>query len=98
MFSVSFFVEKIMSSTLCSEFWTNKLFILQASLTTDFITVYQNIIKNAMFILSFMENKNVWCYIMLLGKDAKIPLFCAKLCDVYVQFVDFNFESKIIRE
>lgn len=51
-----------------------------------------------MFILSFMENKNVWCYIMLLGKDAKIPLFCAKLCDVYVQFVDFNFESKIIRE
>ena len=49
-----------------------------------------------MFILSFMENKNVWCYIMLLGKDAKIPLFCAKLCDVYVQFVDFNFESKTI--
>ena len=51
-----------------------------------------------MFILSFMENKNVWCYIMLLGKDAKFPLFYAKLCDVYAQFVDFNFESKIIWE
>ena len=48
-----------------------------------------------MFILSFMENKNVGCYIMLLDKDAKFPLFYAKL---YAQFVDFNFESKIIRE
>ncbi len=51
-----------------------------------------------MFILSFMENKNVWCYIMLLGKDAKFPLFYVKLYDVYVQFVDFNFEVKIIWE
>ena len=45
-----------------------------------------------------MENKNVCCYIMLLGNDAKFPLFYAKLCDVYAQFLDFNFESKIIRE
>ena len=51
-----------------------------------------------MFILSFMENKNEGCNIMLLGKDAKFPLFYAKLCDVYVQFVDLNFEFKIIRE
>lgn len=51
-----------------------------------------------MFILNFVENKNEWCYIMVLGKDAKFPLFYAKLCDVYVQIVDFNFESKIIRE
>ena len=51
-----------------------------------------------MFILSFMENQKEGCYIMLLDKDAKFPLFYAKLCDVYVQFVDFNFEFKIIRE
>ena len=45
-----------------------------------------------------MENKNERCYIMLLGKDAKFLLFYAKLCDVYAQFINFNFESKIIRE